>query len=47
MASMIAAGSVDLGLLESRPFGLDQLNEALDEIEANGNGFANFHIRVQ
>ncbi|MCK9260014.1 MAG: alcohol dehydrogenase catalytic domain-containing protein [Azoarcus sp.] len=47
MASMIAAGTVDLGLLESRPFGIHQLNEALDEIEAHGNGFANFHISYQ
>ena len=47
MASMIAAGTLDLGLLESRPFALDKLNEALDEIEVQGNGFTNFHIRCQ
>jgi len=45
MASMIAAGTVDLGLLESRPYALDQINEALEDIQTQANGFTNFHIK--
>lgn len=44
MAAMIAAGTVDLGILEPRPYKLEKINEALEDIEQHGNGFTNFHI---
>jgi alcohol dehydrogenase len=44
MAAMIAAGTVDLGILEPRPYRLEHINTALEDIEAHGNGFTNFHI---
>ncbi|MDO9599177.1 MAG: alcohol dehydrogenase catalytic domain-containing protein [Azoarcus sp.] len=44
MASMIAAGTVDLSILESRPYPLERLNEALEDIQTQANGFTNFHI---
>ena len=44
MASMIAAGTVDLSLLEERRYSLEQLNQALDDIQTQANGFTNFHI---
>lgn len=44
MAAMIAAGTVDLSILEPRPYRLENINEALQDIEAHGNGFTNFHI---
>jgi alcohol dehydrogenase len=44
MARMIEAGSVDLSLLEERRYPLEQLNEALDDIQTQANGFTNFHI---
>ncbi|MNQ52104.1 Sorbitol dehydrogenase [compost metagenome] len=44
MASMIEAGTLDLSLLEERRYALEQLNEALDDIQTQANGFTNFHI---
>lgn len=44
MASMVESGILDLSILENRPYPLEKLNEALDEIQAEGNGFSNFHI---
>ena len=44
MAAMIAAGTADLSILEPRPYRLENINEALQDIEAHGNGFTNFHI---
>jgi D-arabinose 1-dehydrogenase-like Zn-dependent alcohol dehydrogenase len=44
MARMIEAGSVDLSLLEERRYPLEQLNEALEDIQTQANGFTNFHI---
>lgn len=44
MVRMIEAGTVDLSLLEERCYKLDQLNEALDDIQTQANGFTNFHI---
>ncbi|MGY1917503.1 alcohol dehydrogenase catalytic domain-containing protein [Pseudomonas tolaasii] len=44
MASMIEAGTVDLSLFEERRYPLESLNEALDDIQSQANGFTNFHI---
>ena len=44
MASMIEAGILDLSLLEERAYSLEQLNEALEDIQTQANGFTNFHI---
>ncbi|MBH3426427.1 zinc-binding dehydrogenase [Pseudomonas alkylphenolica] len=44
MASMVESGILDLSHLEARAYALEQLNEALDDIQAQGNGFTNFHI---
>ncbi|WP_211091359.1 alcohol dehydrogenase catalytic domain-containing protein [Pseudothauera rhizosphaerae] len=44
MARLIDAGLVDLGVLESRAYPLEQLNEALEAVENQANGFTNFHI---
>ncbi|AYC32360.1 alcohol dehydrogenase [Pseudomonas cavernae] len=44
MASMIESGTVDLSLLEERAYPLERLNEALDDIQSQANGFTNFHI---
>lgn len=44
MVSMISAGTINLGLLESRPYALERLNEALEDIQTQANGFTNFHI---
>ncbi|MNR59281.1 hypothetical protein D3C85_1805010 [compost metagenome] len=44
MASMIDSGAFDLSLLEERAYPLERLNEALDDIQSQANGFTNFHI---
>ncbi len=44
MASMVASGILDLSHLDTRAYALEQLNEALDDIQTQGNGFTNFHI---
>lgn len=44
MASMIASGLLDLSIIEGRPYRLEQLDQALDDIEAHGDGFTNYHI---
>lgn len=44
MASMCEAGLIDLSLLEERAYKLEELNEALEVIEREANGFSNFHI---
>lgn len=44
MVAMIASGQVDLDVLEARPYALERLNEALEDIQTQANGFTNFHI---
>lgn len=44
MAAMIAAGTLDLSILEDRPYRLEELNQALEDIQTQGNGFTNFHV---
>lgn len=44
MVAMIESGIVDLGLLEPRPYALECLNDALEDIQSQANGFTNFHI---
>lgn len=44
MASMVASGLLDLSLLEERAYPLVQLNQALEDIQTQANGFTNFHI---
>lgn len=44
MVSMIESGLLDLSWLEERPYPLERLNEALDDIEGQASGFTNFHI---
>ncbi|WP_068636768.1 alcohol dehydrogenase catalytic domain-containing protein [Thauera butanivorans] len=44
MAAMLSSGVVDMSILEPRPYCLEDINEALRDIEACGNGFTNFHI---
>jgi alcohol dehydrogenase len=44
MVRMIEAGTVDLSLLQERSYPLEQLNEALEDIQTQANGFTNFHI---
>ncbi|MNF38433.1 Sorbitol dehydrogenase [compost metagenome] len=44
MAAMIESGLLDLSLLEERAYPLGRLNEALDDIQTQANGFTNFHI---
>ncbi len=41
MAEVAAAGTLDLSVLEHKAYPLDQLNEALDAIEARHGGFTN------
>lgn len=45
MARMMDAGTVDLSLLEPRSYPLGQINQALEDIQREGSGFINFHIR--
>jgi D-arabinose 1-dehydrogenase-like Zn-dependent alcohol dehydrogenase len=47
MASMVESGILDLSLLEPHAYPLERLNDALDDIQAQGNGFTNFHILHQ
>jgi D-arabinose 1-dehydrogenase-like Zn-dependent alcohol dehydrogenase len=47
MASMVESGILDLSLLESHAYPLERLNDALDDIQTQGNGFSNFHIAHQ
>ncbi|WP_375741395.1 alcohol dehydrogenase catalytic domain-containing protein [Pseudomonas boanensis] len=47
MASMVESGTLDLSLLEERAYPLEQLNQALEDIQTQANGFNNFHIRHQ
>lgn len=47
MASMVESGILDLSLLESHAYPLERLNDALDDIQTQGNGFSNFHIAYQ
>lgn len=47
MAAMVESGILDLSLLEPRAYALEQLNEALEDIQVEGNGFSNFHILHQ
>ena len=35
---------LDLSLLEERAYPLAQLNQALEDIQSQANGFTNFHI---
>lgn len=44
MASMVESGLLDLSLLEERAYPLAQLNQALEDIQSQANGFTNFHI---
>lgn len=44
MLAMIESGLVDLSVLEARPYPLERLNEALEDIQTQANGFTNFHI---
>jgi alcohol dehydrogenase len=44
MARMVASGILDLSLLEERAYSLGELNQALDDIQSQANGFTNFHI---
>lgn len=44
MASMVESGILDLSLLEERAYALEQLNQALEDIQTQANGFSNFHI---
>ncbi len=45
MVAMMEAGTLDLSWLETHSYPLEQLNQALDDIQSQGNGFTNFHIR--
>jgi alcohol dehydrogenase len=45
MAELFRAGIVDLSPLESRPFPLDRVNEALAEAGRNHGGFVNIVVR--
>lgn len=47
MARMVESGILNLAQLESRAYELEHLNEALDDIQSQGNGFTNFHILHQ
>ncbi|WPP44896.1 alcohol dehydrogenase catalytic domain-containing protein [Pseudomonas sp. AN-1] len=44
MARMVESGLLDLSLLEERAYPLAQLNQALEDIQSQANGFTNFHI---
>ncbi|SDI13433.1 alcohol dehydrogenase catalytic domain-containing protein [Pseudomonas panipatensis] len=44
MAGMVASGILDLSPLEERAYPLEQLNQALDDIQSQASGFCNFHI---
>ncbi|HBO1602980.1 TPA: alcohol dehydrogenase catalytic domain-containing protein [Pseudomonas aeruginosa] len=44
LARLIGSGLVDLSLLEPRGYPLRQLNEALEHIQEQADGFSNFHI---
>jgi len=47
MARMVESGILDLSQLEARAYPLEKLNEALDDIQTQGDGFTNFHILHQ
>jgi len=47
MASMVESGILDLSQLDAHAYPLEQLNEALEDIQAQGSGFTNFHILHQ
>ncbi|WP_260602932.1 alcohol dehydrogenase catalytic domain-containing protein [Pseudomonas aeruginosa] len=44
LARLLGSGLVDLSLLQSRAYPLERLNEALEDIQTQGDGFSNFHI---
>lgn len=45
MVAMMDAGTLDLSWLESHSYPLEELSQALEDIQTAGNGFTNFHIR--
>lgn len=45
MVDMMGAGILSLTGLDSHPYPLEQLNQALEDIQTMGNGFTNFHIQ--
>ena len=45
MVEMAAAGTLDLSVFHHKSFGLDQINEALEEIERRRGGFTNVVIK--
>lgn len=45
MVDMMASGIVSLTSLEPHPYPLEQLNQALHDIQKQGNGFTNFYIQ--
>ena len=45
MVEMAAAGTLDLSVFRHKTFGLDQINDALDEVENRHGGFTNVVIK--
>ncbi len=45
MVEMAAAGTLDLSVFRHKTFGLNQINEALDEVENRHGGFTNVVIK--
>ncbi|WP_205342682.1 alcohol dehydrogenase catalytic domain-containing protein [Denitrificimonas caeni] len=44
MVALFESGILDFSLLEQHSYPLEKLNQALEDIQAQGNGFTNFHI---
>jgi len=44
IANLFGSGVLDFSLLERHPYPLNEINQALEDIEAHGNGFKNFYI---
>lgn len=44
LMALIRAGLLDINQWAPRPYALDQLNQALDDIQDNASGFLNYHI---
>jgi D-arabinose 1-dehydrogenase-like Zn-dependent alcohol dehydrogenase len=44
MARLVESGLLDLSLLNERAYSLEDLNQALEDIQTQANGLSNFHI---
>jgi alcohol dehydrogenase len=44
MADMVAAGTLDLSVLEHKVFALEQVNDAINDISARHGGFSNYVV---